>query len=485
MSSASSLFLILYRGIFQMFTYAELIQASHGMGTGTVDGSVSGVSTDSRNAAPEDVFIALKGERFDGHDFVHAVAARGVRAFIVGKSWLSGHEAPQGSCTIAVDDTLRALGDLAAFYRSRFSLPVIGVTGSNGKTTTKEMLASILAAGGTGLKTVGNLNNLIGLPKMLLQLNSDHKWAVLEMGMSELGEIDRLAEIARPDIGIITNALPAHLETLGTVETVARAKGELFLRLENSGTAVFNADDPLISRCPSSAGAARLSFGLGKADVRAENIENHGKMGQTFNLCLPGSELPVTLRAFGVHNVYNALAASAAAFALGMDSGQIRTGLEAFSPFDKRFSLEEIGGIVLIDDSYNANPGSMKAALMTLRDIKEECRAIAVLGDMLELGDSSVAAHEETGRLAASCVERLFVIGEMSDAVAGGAIKGGLAPEAIFRAGEHSELLNLLLNTIEDGDYILVKGSRGMKMETVAEGIRNRRNTGIMKGAVA
>ncbi len=473
------------RGAQQMFTYAELIQATGGTVAGKAEGSVSGVSTDSRTAACGDVFIALKGGRFDGHDFVHEVAARGVRAFIVQETWLSGHEAPQDSCVIAVADTLHALGDLAAFHRARFSLPVIGITGSNGKTTTKEMLASILAAGGPGLKTCGNLNNLIGLPKMLLQLNREHKWAVLEMGMSELGEIDRLAEIARPDIGVITNALPAHLETLGTVETVARAKGELFLRLDKGGTAILNADDPLISRCPSSPGVARLSFGKGSADVRAENIGKPGRMGQTFNLCLPDGAIPVTLRAFGVHNVYNALAASAAALALGRDSGQIRAGLEAFSPFDKRFSLEEADGIVLIDDSYNANPGSMKAALLTLRDIKEECRAIAVLGDMLELGDYSVAAHEETGRLAASCVEMLFVIGEMSGAVARGAIKGGLARDMVFGAREHAELLEKLLNTIENGDFILVKGSRGMKMEVVAEGIRNRRNAGMVKGAVA
>jgi UDP-N-acetylmuramoyl-tripeptide--D-alanyl-D-alanine ligase len=468
-----------------MFTYAELIQSTCGTGSGILDGLVSGVSTDSRTATDKDVFIALKGERFDGHDFVHAVAERGIRAFIVGKTWLSRNDAPQNCCVIAVADTLRALGDLAAFHRSRFSLPVIGVTGSNGKTTTKEMLASILADRGAGLKTVGNLNNLIGLPKMLLQLNAEQKWAVLEMGMSELGEIDRLAEIARPDIGVITNALPAHLETLGNVEAVARAKGELFLRLGKSGTAIFNADDPLISVCPSPKGVGRISFGLGNADVRAENIRNLSKTGQSFDLCLPGCELPVTLRAFGVHNVYNALAASAAAFVLGMDSAQIRAGLESFLPFDKRFSLEELDGIVLIDDSYNANPGSMKAALLTLRDIKEECRAVAVLGDMLELGDSSVAAHEETGRLAASCVERLLVIGEMAEVVARGAMKGGLAPDKVFRARDHGELSDHLLKTIENGDFVLVKGSRGMKMEKQAEILRNRPKTGDVKGVIA
>jgi UDP-N-acetylmuramoyl-tripeptide--D-alanyl-D-alanine ligase len=468
-----------------IFTFAEIVQATNGTGTGKGDGSVTGVSTDSRTVSPRDVFVALKGERFDGHDFIPAVAGKGVRAFVVEKSWLSTHEIPAGSFTIGVPDTLRALGDLAAFHRAGFSLPVIGITGSNGKTTTKEMLASILAAAGEGLKTSGNLNNLIGLPQMLLRLDGGHRWAVLEMGMSELGEIDRLAEIAKPDIGIITNALPAHLETLGNVETVARAKGELFLRLAGGGCAVYNADDPLISRCPSPGGVKRISFGVRSGDIRAEKIENLGKEGQAFSLCLPSGTAPVSLRAFGRHNVYNALAAAAAAFALNMDPEAIRDGLESFTPYDKRFSLEEIDGITLIDDSYNANPGSMKAALETLRDLRGNRRGIAVLGDMLELGESSVSAHEEIGRLAASCVERIYVIGEMADSVARGAVSAGLPPASIVRASDHEELLADLFAVLDKGDHILVKGSRGMKMETVADGIRNLRNTRGKKGALA
>jgi len=193
----------------------------------------------------------------------------------------------------------------------------------------------------------------------------------------------------------------------------------------------------------------------------------------------------VSLRAFGRHNIYNALAAAAAAFILNVEPTLIKTGLESFSPYDKRFSLEEVGGITLIDDSYNANPGSMKAALLTLRDIREESRGIAVLGDMLELGEASQGAHEELGRLAASCIDRLYVMGEMADAVVSGALDGGLAPKSIVMASDHAELLTDLLAVMENGDYILVKGSRGMKMEAVAEAIRNARNSKMGKGALA
>jgi UDP-N-acetylmuramoyl-tripeptide--D-alanyl-D-alanine ligase len=472
-------------GIPLMFTFPELIQATQGRGVGNLDGSVSGVSTDSRTVCPEDVFVALKGERFDGHDFIDAVSSHGVRFFVVEKSWISDHELPPGCSVIAVSDTLHALGDLAAFHRARFSLPVIGITGSNGKTTTKEMLAAILASSGSGLKTSGNLNNLIGLPQMLLQLSRDHRWAVLEMGMSELGEIDRLAEIAQPDIGVITNALPAHLETLGTVEAVARAKGELFLRLEEGAHAIFNADDPLISHCPSPPGVERLSFGIRDGDIRAEDLICRGKEGQSFTLRLPTAIMSVSLRAFGRHNIYNALAAAAAAFVLNVEPALIKAGLESFSPYDKRFSLEDVGGIALIDDSYNANPGSMKAALQTLRDLREESRGVAVLGDMLELGEASQRAHEELGKLAAACIDRLYVMGEMADAVVRGALEGGLAPGSIVKASDHAELLTNLLSFMENGDYILVKGSRGMKMEAVAEAIRNARNTSNRKGALA
>ena len=453
---------------------------------GNPDVHITGVSIDSRAIKKGDIFICIKGERFDGHDFIPQAIKNGAAAICFCRDKAAVCQAikmPRNA--IAVRDTIAALSALAHYHRKRFSIPVIGISGTNGKTTTKEMLSGILARSGPGLKTVGNLNNLIGLPQMLLQLNEQHRWAVLEMGMSELGEIDRLAEIARPDTGIITNALPAHLETLGSVEAVARAKGELFLRLTEGGCAVYNADDPLISIAPSPPGVKRVSFGLGAADVRAEEIRCQGRKGQVFTLCLPSGSRTVSLKAFGTHNVYNALAAAAAAFAMGIDALDIAEGLESFTPYDKRFSLEELGPVTLIDDSYNANPGSMRAALVTLRDIRETGRGIAVLGDMLELGEVAVAAHLELGRLAASCADRLYVMGEMAETVASGALSGGLALDAVITAQNHAEILDDLLGNLIEGDCILIKGSRGMRMETVAEGIRIAYNSYSTKEAVA
>ena len=466
------------------FSVAEIAGAVHGLVSGREHAEVRGVSTDSRTVEAEELFIPLKGERFDGHHYIHAVLQRGVRVFLAEKDRFEVTSLPTGVTCITVPDTLRALGDLAAFHRERFSLPVIAITGSNGKTTTKEMLAAILSRTGTGLKTAGNLNNLIGLPKMLLQLREEHQWAVLEMGMSEPGEIDRMAEIARPQVGVITNVSPAHLLSMGSVAAVASAKGELFLRLAEGSSAVFNVDDPLVAALPSPEGVRRLSFGISEADIRAEQFEEFGRAGQGFVLSLPSGRIPVRFKAFGRHNVANALAAAAAACALRIDPEHIRAGLESFVPFEKRFAPEELGGILLIDDSYNANPASMRAALLTLRQLTEQGRGIAVLGDMLELGEASVAAHEEIGRLAATCVERLYLLGDMAADIARGAAEGGLTNSAVFMAHDHGEIINDLLGAMRSGDCILVKGSRGMRMETVAEAVRTASHAGTLKGAV-
>jgi UDP-N-acetylmuramoyl-tripeptide--D-alanyl-D-alanine ligase len=467
------------------FSIEEIARATGGVVFGDAEGGVSGISTDSRQVRAGELFVALKGERFDGHDFIVATSSRGIGAFLVESAWLEANAAPAGVTVVAVQDTIRGFGDLAAYHRRRFAIPVVGVTGSNGKTTVKEMLAGILLLTGKGLKTAGNLNNLIGLPQMLFELNDTHRWAVLEMGMSEPGEIDRLAELALPEIGVITNAFPAHLASMGSVEAVARAKGELFLRLPAAGCAVYNADDPLVSRLPSPPGVKRLSFGVHTADVSACEIENRGRHGQTFSLRFPGERRLVQLRVLGLHNVANALAAAAAAAALDVPPDFIQTGLEQFTPYDKRFNLEELDGVVLIDDSYNANPASMRAALTTLGDIKEECRAIAVLGEMLELGASAGEAHREVGRLAAVCVERLYLMGQMAETMAAGAREGGLPSSAVIVAGGHDEILADLRMTLAPGDFILVKGSRGMAMEKVAGGIRRHFAGADGKGTAA
>lgn len=455
-----------------LFTVEEITRATGGSAQGDGTVAVTGVSTDSRSVGPGELFVPLRGERFDGHDFIASAVGRGVTAVLAERGWLARHQLPEKIACVAVDDTLRALGDLAAWHRNRFRLPVVGITGSNGKTTTKEMLGAILARGGNGLKTAGNLNNLIGLPQMLLRLSSSDRWAVLEMGMSEAGEIDRLAEIARPRVGVITNVFPAHLESMGSVAAVARAKGELFGRLAEGGTAVANADDPLVAALPVPAGVARLTFGLAAGEVTATDLVSLGIAGQSFTLRLPGGAYPVRLAAFGRHNVQNALAAAAAAVALGIDGEEIRGGLESFTPYDKRFRLEEIHGVVLIDDSYNANPASTAAALATLRDLKGGHRAIAVLGDMLELGEERDAAHREIGRLAAACVDRLYLLGGMAGLTAAAAREAGLSAAAVRVAATHDEIVADLSAALSPGDFILVKGSRGMRMEVVAEAVR-------------
>ena len=454
------------------FTLKEIAEATGGSMIGEPGVVATGVSTDSRAVLQGELFVALRGERFDGHTFIAQAAGRGIGIFLVDQTWQAAHALPAGITAVVVPDTLKALGDLAAYHRRRFKIKVVAITGSNGKTTTKEMLARILTQTGPGLKTEGNLNNLIGLPLTLLRLTGKERWAVVELGMSAFGEIDRLAEIAAPDLGIITNAFPAHLETLGSVEGVARAKGELFLRLKPGGWAVYNVDDPLVSKCPTPASVNRLTFGLRGAEVSSASIKTLGRKGESFTLRLPHEEQPVLLAAFGRHNIYNALAAAAAAHALGVSAELIRLGLEEFTPYDKRFQLEELSGVVLIDDSYNANPASMAAALGTLKEVREEGRAAAVLGDMLELGAGTEEAHKALGGLAAGCVERLYLMGDLAGLVQDGALAAGFAPEAILVAADHDEISRDLLSWVRPGDCVLVKGSRGMRMERVAQAVR-------------
>jgi UDP-N-acetylmuramoyl-tripeptide--D-alanyl-D-alanine ligase len=453
-----------------MFTVSEIAAATGGALHGAADNAVVSISTDSRKAKQGELFVALRGDRFDGHDFVGQVVANGVMAVLAEQV----EAVPPGVTVIVVKDTQKALGDLAAAYRRRFDIPVVGITGSNGKTTAKEMLASILELGGAGLKTAGNLNNLIGLPQMLFRLEQQHCWAVLEMGMSEFGEIDRLAEIAAPQTGVVLNAFAAHLESMGDVSNVARAKGELLLRLPDNGCAVVNADDRLIAAQPATSGIRRITFGLGNADVTAVDPEACGINGQRFMLGLPGqSPFPVQLRAFGQHNIYNALAAAAAAHAIGVVPEQIRAGLENFRPYDKRFQLEAAGNLVLIDDSYNANPASMSAALKTLAELKGDGRAFVALGDMLELGGDEAEMHRRLGAEAAGVADRLYLCGKLTAYTAEGAIAAGMPAGSIICTPNHDEIVVDIVAHAVAGDYVLAKGSRGMRMDIVAEGIRS------------
>lgn len=451
-----------------MFTIAEIAAATYGRVVGPATGNVDSISTDSRTVAAGQLFVPLRGEHFDGHGFISEVSAKGVTTVLAEEQWLKTHPLPDTVTGIAVKDTLKALGDLAATWRKRFDIPVIGVTGSNGKTTAKEMLATILEQTGPGLKTSGNLNNLIGLPQMLFQLQPEHRWAVLEMGMSQPGEIDRLAEIAKPRVGIVLNALPAHLQSMGTVEAVAAAKGELLNRISDNGLAVVNADDPRVASLHQNPSARRISFGINRGEVRARDIETLGLAGQRFLLITPKGESVVTLKVCGRHNIYNALAA-AAALLEKIALPVIVAGLEAFEPYKGRFQTEQINGITIIDDSYNANPASVKAALETLAQVAAEGHRIAVLGDMLELGDHEIEAHQSVGETAGQNTDKLYLLGRlMVKYAAEGAGLTNMQTESIFCCTDHKQIALELYNSLQKDDVILLKGSRGMAMEQVA-----------------
>lgn len=456
-----------------MFTISEIAVATDGRLLGPAVGEVTAVSTDSRTVSPGQLFVALRGDRFDGHAFIHQVTEKGITAIVAEEQWLKAHSIPDHLTCIAVKNSLRALGDLAAEWRQRFDIPLIAVTGSNGKTTVKEMLASILELTGPGMKTSGNLNNLVGMPQMLFQLRPEHCWAVLEMGMSEPGEIDRLALIASPRVGIVLNALAAHLQSMGTVEAVAAAKGELLHRISDGGLAVVNADDSRVASLSQNASARRISFGIDRGEVRAREIELLGMGGQKFLLHTPHGEAEVHLKACGRHNVYNALAATAALLEK-VDLSTIVAGLEAFTPYKGRFNIEQLGGITIIDDSYNANPASTKVALETLDQLAATGHRIAVLGDMMELGEHEIEAHLGVGAVAGRNVDRLYLMGDrMVKYAAEGALLADMPAEAVICCISHAEIAELLHQTATEGDVILIKGSRGMTMENVATELKS------------
>jgi UDP-N-acetylmuramoyl-tripeptide--D-alanyl-D-alanine ligase len=441
-------------------------------------GEISGIATDSRTMATGELFVALRGPSFDGHDFVVAAAAGGAAAVLC-DHLMAEHSLPQ----IVVADTLRALGDLAAFWRHRFQLPVAAITGSSGKTTTKEMLAAILARTAPGLKTAGNFNNLIGLPLTLFQLTSADQWAVLEMGMSERGEIARLTEIAAPTVGVITNVAPAHLLTMKSLGAIARAKGELFAALQPGSLAVINLDDERVAAIPVANGVQRRTYGLAAAaEVRADEIRPEGAEVR-FVLHAAGEARPLRLPVPGRHNVSNALAAAAAALGMGCTLDDIIAGLEAFSPAKGRMETTLLSdGIVLIEDTYNANPLSVKAALVALDEMGGSGERLVVLGDMLELGESSAELHREVGAFAATHCDRLFLLGTESREIAAGARSAGMAATRVASCASHSEAAQALIQSLRPGDRILIKGSRGMKMEQITTELRSKLGLAPTKG---
>jgi UDP-N-acetylmuramoyl-tripeptide--D-alanyl-D-alanine ligase len=453
----------------------EILSATSGdLLRGSVVWSCRGISTDTRTLQAENLFIALAGENFDGHDCLAEASRKGASGLIIRADRCAAlEEGERDLPVIGVPDTLVALGAIAHAWRQRFTAPVIAITGSAGKTTTKEMVLAIASRSRSVLATEGNLNNLIGLPLTLLRMRQSHALAVVELGTNSPGEIAKLAAIAAPDVGLITNVGPAHLEGLGSIEAVREEKGALFTALAEGGTAVLNAEDPHIGLLAKRWAGKRIGFGLQPGtEVTAERITGEGARGTSFDLIIEGRATPTHLAVPGLHNVRNALAAAAAATALGWFScEEIAAGLAAFRPVPGRMEICSLAnGAHLIMDAYNANPASMREALKTLQGLKGKGRAFAVLGDMLELGVQADRLHEEIGTcLAETGIERIFLKGELGEYTADGALKRGFPKERISTFTDPETVIAQLKGELKQGDWILIKGSRKMKLETVAE----------------
>lgn len=454
-------------------TLAETAQAVGARKTaGLPDVRFPGVSTDTRTIQSGDLFVPIRGEQFDGHAFINQAFEKGAAATLAELDV----PAAKGRRVIRVTDTLKALGDLASHIRHRQNLKVVAITGSNGKTTTKEMIRTILGRKYDVLATEGNFNNLVGLPLTLFRLRPEHEVAVLEMGMNRPGEIARLTEIADPDLGIITNVAPAHLEGLGSVDGVALAKGELFRGLGPDAVGAVNMDDPLVMREARHLGGRSISYGFDRrADVSARNLGRSSLNGTRFDLVFPQGRVPVKFALLGKHNARNALAAAAVCWSMGLSPARIASALDGFRPFPGRLELKKIKrSIYLLNDTYNANPGSTIAALEVLSDIRGKGRAVAVLGDMLELGDHSQSEHRRVGRFAADLgVDVLVGVGREMEALVKAARKSSPSPATTKWFKDTASAADWLQTELRAHDRVLVKGSRGMRMENVSNALAN------------
>jgi len=442
----------------------------------------SNISIDSRKITPDEIFAAIVGEVHDGHKFVSDVLNSGVRGVIINKNRVNDFSCTElkdkGIICIAVENTTKALGDLAAFHRKRLNIKVIAITGSNGKTTTREMTAAVVSQRFKTLTPQKNFNNEIGVPLTLFNLTASHECAVLELGMNHAGEIRRLTEICQPDIGVITNIGPAHIGMLGSMDAIMHAKGELLEKIKPGGTAVLNIDDQRVAalgnQC-SEYGIKKFFYSKTqnpKAHIHAISIREE-RAGISFTLVLPEKNLPVRLELPGGFMVLNSLAAASIGYLMGLTAQEILQGLESFKPVQGRMNIRRTEkGTHIIDDTYNANLESVKAALSAFKSLKEDKRGIFVSGDMLELGEYSESMHRELGKAAAgSGIARLYAFGNFAENVAEGAISEGEMDSEYVVIGTKKEIIENLKKELKPDDWILVKGSRGMKMEDIVNAL--------------
>jgi len=430
------------------------------------------VVTDTRKIQPGVLFLALKGERFNGEDFAAEAVEKGAAGVIVSEGCpAEKYAAIENADVFTVKDTLKAYQGIGHLWREKFDIPVIAITGSNGKTTTKDLTAAVLSAKGKVLKTQANFNNEIGLPLTLLGLRKEHWAAVVEIGMRGFHQIEAMAPIADPEIGIVTNVGETHMELLGSLENIAKAKSELVQAIKPGGTVILNADNAYVAgmRGAAKPGVRVLTFGIEQeADVRGGHLRTAEDGAHTvFSVTYGGNTQDYTVAMVGRHNVYNALAAIAAGFALGLTPDEIRLGLSHLETTKMRFEVEKVKDWHVINDAYNASPMSMKAAIDTMTELVKG-RKIAVMGDMLELGKVSEEAHYAVGKeLAEARFDAVLTRGEMAKQIACGARDGGVPIVCVCES--HEDAGERLHEILQPGDTILFKGSRGMQMEKIID----------------
>ena len=418
------------------------------------------IITDSRKISKGSMFIAIKGEKFNGEDFAIEAIEKGAAGVIVNENCLE-EKLPKTGLILKVADTLATYQNFARAWRENFKIPLVAITGSNGKTTTKDLTAAALGGLGEIQKTSGNFNNEMGVPITLLGINENHKAAVVEIGMRGLGQIESLSKIVKPNIGIVTNVGETHIELLGSIENIAKAKSELVEAIHEGGIVILNADDSNVIKMKSKvkSGVKIITFGIDNdADIKAEKITSDSATTKFFV-----NDFEFEIPMLGRHNVLNALAAICAGIAVNLTFEKIRDGLKNLNKTKMRFEIEERNGLKIINDAYNASPASMRAALQTTAQIAEG-RKIAVLGDMLELGEISEKAHRQVGEeVFKNNFDILITYGQLGKLIAEGAV----GVKKIFTSDTHEEAANYLKKILQSGDTILFKGSRGMQMEKI------------------